>query len=164
MKMKKILFFSLVAVMMIAACQPKTKTASVDIRVDVDSIRNLEDQWSMAIQASDVNKIVSFYSSDAVNMGANKPIAAGLEAIRKTEESSFSDTTYLYKSYSSTIDNIEVSASGDLAYARGSDRVSQKTPKGPNTEVGKWIDIWKKVDGNWKVVASIWNSDKPLPK
>ena len=97
-------------------------------------------------------------------MGANKPISVGLEAIRKSEESFFSDTNYLYKTYSTTFDSIEVSASGDLAYVRGSDRVGLNTPKGPVTEVRKWVDIWKKVDGNWKVVASIWNNDKPLPK
>jgi ketosteroid isomerase-like protein len=163
MKMKKIMYFTIIAAMMITACEPKTKTASVDTRAEADSIRSLEQQWSDAIKASDVDKIVSFYAPGAVAMSANKPISLGLEAIRKTEESSFADTTSIFKTYSSTIDSIEVSASGDLAYARGSDRVSQNSPKGPAEEIGKWVDIWKKVDGKWKVVVSIWNSDKPTP-
>lgn len=151
------------AVILITACQPKSKTTSADTRAEADSIRMLEEQWSMAIKASDIDKIVSFYAPNAVTMSANKPINVGLEAIRKAEEASFSDTTSIYKTYSSKIDTIEVSASGDLAYARGVDRVSQKTTKGPGEEVGKWVDIWKKVDGKWKVVVSIWNNDKPLP-
>ena len=161
--MKKIMYFIVLAVILITACQPKTKTASIDTRAEADSIRMLEEQWSMAIKTSDVDKIVSFYASNAVTMSANKPISIGLESIRKAEESSFSDTTSIFKTYSSTLDTIEVSASGDLAYARGIDRVSQKTTKGPGEEVGKWVDIWKKVDGKWKVVVSIWNNDKPLP-
>ena len=161
--MKKIFYFPLVAVMMITACEPKTKTASVDTRADADSIRMLEEQWSDAIKASDVDKIVSFYAPGAVTMSANMPISVGLEAIRKTEEASFSDTTSIFKTYSSTLDTIEVSASGDLAYARGMDRVNQNTTKGSAEEVGKWVDIWKKVDGKWKVVVSIWNNDNPKP-
>lgn len=163
MKMKKIMYFTIIAAMMITACDPKTKTSSVDTRAEADSIRMLEEQWSMAIKVSDIDKIVSFYATDAVTMSANMPISIGIEAIRKTEESSFSDTTYLFKTYSSTIDNIEVSVSGDLAYTRGVDRVSQNTTKGPSEEVGKWVDIWKKVDGKWKVIVSIWNNDKPQP-
>ena len=161
--MKKLLYSIFVAVMIITACQPKTKIASIDTRAEADSIRSLEEQWSDAIKASDVNKIVSFYAVDAVAMSANKPISKGLQAIRKNEESSFSDTTSIFKTYSSKIDSIEVSACGDLAYARGSDRVSQNTTKGPSKEVGKWVDIWKKVDGKWKVIVTIWNSDKPQP-
>lgn len=162
--MKKLMYFTIIAAMMITACQPKSKKSSVDNQANADSIRMLEEQWSMAIKDKNVDKIVEFFAPDAVSMPANKPINVGLDAIRKAEEFSFSDTTSIFNTYSSTIDKIEVSVSGDLAYVRGSDRVSQITKKGPAEEVGNWIDIWKKVDGKWKVVVSIWTTDKPLPK
>lgn len=141
-----------------------TSAPKVDVRAEADAIRNLEGQWDLAIKASDIDKIVGYFASDAVMMPSNKPMISGIQAIRKSEESSFSDTTSLFKTYTSTVDAVEVSASGDLAVARGADRVSQKTARGLDEEKGKWIDVWKKIDGKWKVIVSTWNSDKPLPK
>ena len=162
--MKKIFYLTIVVVIMVTACQPKTQPASIDTRADADSIRNLEDQFAIAMQESDIDKIVSFYTSDAVAMCSNLPIAIGLQAIRDLKKICFSDTSYSYKSYSCKINDIQVSASGDLAFARGSDHINHNTPTGTVAEEGKWLDVWKKVDGRWRMVASTWNRDKPLPK
>ena len=156
--MKKIFYLTLVAVIIITACQPKTKTASNN----ADAIRNIEDQWAAANKAKDINKAVSLFASDAVVMEPNIPISVGIEAIRKSWESWFSDTTYLHHTITQTIDTIEVSASGDLGYARGTMHYSLKTPNGPVEYVDKFIDIYKKIDGEWKCTVGIWNSDKPL--
>jgi ketosteroid isomerase-like protein len=59
-----------VAVMIITACQSKTKTTSDD----TDAIRNIEDQWAVATKTKDINKIVSLFVSDAVEMPPNEPI------------------------------------------------------------------------------------------
>jgi ketosteroid isomerase-like protein len=134
----------------------------VDTLAEAKAIRNLEDQWTVALQKSDADKIISFFTTEAVAMKPNTPILVGLQAIRKERESSFTDTTLLYKTYSSKIDIIEVSASGDLAYVRGTDHISIKTPNGLVDDMGKWVDIWKKIDGQWKVIVDIWNSDIPL--
>ena len=107
-----------------------TQTPPVDTRVDADAIRNIEDQWGIANKAKDINTVVSIFTPDAVVMEPNKPITVGLDAIRKSWELWFSDTTYLHNRYTQTIDNIEVSASGDLGYARGTTHYSLKTPNG----------------------------------
>ena len=139
-----------------------TRAPKVDTLAEANAICNLEDQWTVALQKSDTDKIISFFNTDAVAMKPNTPISIGLQAIRKERESSFTDTTMLYKTYSSKIDTIEVSASGDLAYVRGTDRITTKTPNGLVDDMGKWVDIWKKINGEWKVVVNIWNSDMPL--
>jgi len=139
-----------------------TRAPKVDTLAEANAIHNLEDQWTVALQKSDTDKIISFFNTDAVAMKPNTPISIGLQAIRKERESSFTDTTMLYKTYSSKIDTIEVSASGDLAYVRGTDRITTKTPNGLVDDMGKWVDIWKKINGEWKVVVNIWNSDMPL--
>jgi len=155
--MKKTLYVMLVAVMIIAACQSKTKTASND----ADAIRNIEDQWAVANKAKDINKVISLLASDAIIMEPNKPITVGIEAIRKSWELWFSDTTFLHNTFTQTIDNIEVSASGDLGYARGTTHASIKTPNGTVEDVTNFIDIYKKIDGEWKCIVGIWNSYKP---
>lgn len=31
------------------------------------------------------------------------------------------------------------------------------------TERGKYLNVWKKVNGTWKIQSNIWNSDAPVP-
>lgn len=138
-----------------------TSNPKVDIRAETDVIRSLEDEWSVALQEKDVNKILNFYAPEAVSMSPNKPIMVTLEAIKNGIESMLTDTTLIFKSYKGTVDTIEVSAAGDLAYARGHDEITIKTKDGLVKDEGKWVDIWKKLNGQWKVVISISNSNKP---
>jgi len=68
--MRKTFYLMFVAVMIITSCQSKTKTTSDD----TDAIRNIEDQWAVATKTKDINKIVSLFVSDAVEMPPNEPI------------------------------------------------------------------------------------------
>jgi len=156
--MKKTFYVMLVAVMIITACQTKTKTASND----ADAIRNIENQWTVALQNKDIDKVMSLYSPEGVVMKPNNSIYVGLQSIRKQVESDFADTTMLWNTTSTTIDIIEVSASGDIAYARGINRGKMKTLTGIVENSDKWIDIYKKIDGEWKCIVGIWNSNNPM--
>ena len=149
------------AMVLLTGC---TSAPKVDVRAEADAIRKLEDEWAAAMRAGEVDKIVGYFATDGVSMPANKPIVSGTQAIRKDETASYSDTTNVFSTYSSKIDALEVSASGDLAFVRGSDQQKQKTAKGLINEPGKWIDVWKKIDGKWKVIASTWNDDRQLAK
>ena len=53
-------------------------------------------------------------------------------------------------------EQIVVSSSGDMAMDRGTYRL------GPET--GKYVVVWRKVDGDWKVAADIFNSDNPVSR
>ncbi len=133
----------------------------VDLKADADAIRNMEEQWNVALLKSDPETIMNFYANDAVVINSAKPTIVGLEGIRKATESNFADTTLLFNTYSATIDAIEVSASGDMAYTRGHDEISKKTKDGLVKTEGRWVDIWKKIDGQWKVVVLV-SGDIPL--
>ena len=58
---------------------------------------------------------------------------------------------------------VEVARSGDLAYVTGTYELSETDAKGkPMTDKGKYLEVWKKqVDGNWKCVIDMFNSDLP---
>lgn len=137
------------------------RTPKVDILAESDAIRNIEAQWATAIQTKDVEKSVSFFASDAVLMGANRPIIIGLESIQKDFEYWFSDTTILFKKYSTTVDAVEISASRDLAYDRCTDRILRNTQIGFVEDVSKWVNIYRKINGKWKFIVVIGNSDSP---
>jgi len=157
--MKKIAFLTLAAAIILAACQPKT--APVDLKAEADAIRILEDQWTAANQAKNVDKIMSVISADFVGMPQGAPRMAVPDSLRKRMELLFADSTILWDTYKFTCDKIEVASSGDLAYVYGIQTLTVKTPKGPVEDVGKGVDIWKKENGEWKAVLSIWNSDQP---
>jgi uncharacterized protein (TIGR02246 family) len=139
-----------------------TSTPKVDIQAEKDAIKSIEDQWVVSLRASEAEKILGYYASDAVIMNPNKPIIIGLEAIRNANNSMFADTTLLLNTYSGTVDVIEVSVTGDFAYARGQQEITIKTKNGLVKDKGKWIDVLKKIDGQWKVTVTIGNSDLPI--
>jgi uncharacterized protein (TIGR02246 family) len=138
-----------------------SRTPKVDSVAEAEAVRSIENQWTVALQNKDVNKVMSIYSPEGVVMKPNNAVYVGLQAIREQVESDFADTTILWNTTSSIIDIIEVSASGDLAYARGVNRYNIKTQGGSDEMSDKWIDIYKKIDGKWECIAGTWNSNKP---
>ncbi len=140
-----------------------TRTPAVDTRAEANALRDIDAQWLTAARARDIDKIVSLYAPEAVTMDPNAPVSVGHQAIRKAYESWLADTLVSY-TLSDAVDTVEVSASGDLAYTRGTQRYSHNTPKGLVDEMGKWVTVYKKIDGKWKAIVDIANSDKPLPK
>ena len=57
-----------------------------------------------------------------------------------------------------------IEVSGDLAVERGRWTWSNPLPDGSQaTDAGKYLVSWRRVNGQWKVVNDIWNSDNPPP-
>ncbi len=90
-------------------------------------------------------------------MPPGKPVLTGKDALRQRMEKLLADSTYLFETYAVTVDAVEVSSSGDWAFARGTDVISKKTAAGIAEEKGKWLDVWKKVNGEWKCAVGIGN-------
>ena len=137
----------------------KTQAEVVDVEAESAAIRELGRQWRDAVTANDLDAILGFYAETALEMPANIPIAVGHQAIRVWYESWL--TTEVVNIWTTEV--IEVAASGDLAYERGTYDFSMDTPDGPIEDVGKYVLIWKKIGGQWKAIIDISNSDLPLP-
>ena len=137
------------------------RAPNVNIRVEEDTIRKLEADWTVLNQTRNVEKIMEMYAPDAIIMAPGQIVATGLETIRKQFESMFADTSMLWDTFTWTSEKVGVSASGDLAYVSGPNSVKIKTPNGIIEESDKGVDIWRKIDGKWKCVLTIWNSNKP---
>jgi ketosteroid isomerase-like protein len=56
-------------------------------------------------------------------------------------------------------ERVEAAASGDLAYDYGAYTFAFDSDKGPFAEEGKYIVVWKKIDGAWKIAADIFNNN-----
>jgi uncharacterized protein (TIGR02246 family) len=130
---------------------------AADTKIE-QALRDLDDQWSKAAGAKDMDKIVSFYSDDAVVMPPHGPSAATKETIRTLWKDLLTDASLSWKTK-----KVEVAQSGDLAFLSGTYEVALNDPTGkPVNDRGKYLEVWKKqADGNWKCMMGIWNSDLP---
>lgn len=155
--MSKPLVFLLCLLILSTACQSQ---ATSDTRADEATLRKLDDEWSKAAGARDVDKTVSYYTDDAVVMPPNIPTLTGKEAARDLWKSMLSSPSFT-GGWKAT--KVEVARSGDLAYVSGTYEFNEKDDSGkPLTDKGKFLEVWKKQsDGNWKCVADMFNSDLP---
>jgi uncharacterized protein (TIGR02246 family) len=126
---------------------------------DEAAIRVASAAWSQASVAKDLDKAVSFYTDDAVQMSPKAPATKGKENIRKNWAPmlampgpglSFQTTT------------VEVARSGDIAYETGTYDFATADKKGKTSdEKGKYVVVWKKQsDGSWKAAVDIDNPDQ----
>jgi ketosteroid isomerase-like protein len=121
-------------------------------------LAKLDDDWSRAAVARDVDRLVSFYSEDAIAYPPNEPAASGRPAIKKVWSAYFVNKTFAI-SWKTT--HVEVAQSGDIGVISGVYEDSFKGPDGKQVqEKGKYLCVWKKQkDGTWKVAHDMWSSD-----
>ena len=125
-------------------------------------VRNRSAAWSAAAQTRDVENVLAFWADDAVVMPPGSPPISGKAAIRDYVVKSFQTAGF---EISWKPEEVVVSRSGDLAWARESNRVTFTGPDGKPVVIdGKAVTVWKKgEDGVWRCVADIWN-DSPASK
>ena len=136
-------------------------TVSADTKNTIEqTLRDLDDQWSTAAGAKDLEKTVSFYSDDAIVMPPNASAATTKGAIRKVWQELLASPG-LVISWKTT--KVEVAKSGDLACLSGTYELTMNDPNGkPINDRGKYVEVWEKhADGKWKCGTDIWNSDLP---
>lgn len=136
-----------------AGCAPQ-----VDLEAERTALLNADQAWSQT--APDLDQFMSFVADDASMFPFDAPIATGKEAIRAVF-SELSSAPGFAVSWSAT--GAEVARAGDLGYTIGTFELTVNDAEGnPVTTVGKYVTVWKKqADGQWKVVADIFNRDAP---
>jgi uncharacterized protein (TIGR02246 family) len=126
---------------------------------DEAAIRAASIAWSQAAAAKDLDKVISFYADDAVQMPNKAPAAKGKENIRKNWAPMLAAPG---PGFSWQTSSVELTRSGDLAYETGAYNFVTTDKKGKtNDEKGKYVVVWKKQsDGLWKVVVDTDNTDQ----
>lgn len=153
-----------VTAVLLSACQPRDKaandsaqaTAAVDTAADERAIRGNVDRWLQLVKAKDAAGISQFYTEDGAVMAPNAPIGKGRAAIQQTWASMMRtpgfDLTF-------APEQIVLSRSGDMALDRGTYRLAMAPAGKPQRDTGKYVVVWRKVGGDWKAAADIFNSD-----
>ena len=123
------------------------------------SIRSVNDEFSKNFVAGDWDAMMNLYTEDAILMPPGGPSVEGRTAI-KAFMGAFPKVTEM------SFDLDEVDGRGDLAFVRGSYRMTMEIPGAPApvTDEGKFVEIRRKqADGSWLVAVDIFNSNLPPP-
>ena len=111
--------------------------------------------------AFDVPEALQYWAEDAIMQPAGSPLIKGKEAIRELYEQYFESG--LLREFSGASSHLEMADSGDLAYEYGVNRMVLAGDDHDLLDVGKYLAVWKKINGEWVVVALSFTSDAPEP-
>jgi ketosteroid isomerase-like protein len=139
-----------------AACRPQP---AVDVAAEERAIRDISARQNEWFVARDTVAIGALYAPDAVLLPPNRPRVAGADSIRHGFAVSAEGSTGLRL----TAGSVVVAASGDLAIEDGTWTWQGPGPQGEVRDEGKYLVVWVKRGGEWKMLRDIFNGDRPAP-
>jgi len=151
---------ALMVPIILAACAGQT-TPAVDLAAEEQAIRAQSMAWLEAATARNAAGEAAVFADDGIAFRENRdPIVgpAAFEAYTSADRAANPQSTVSW-----TIDQVVVAASGDLAYELGSYQLTGLGANGTGDDMGKYVTVWKKVNGTWKVAADMGSTTKPAP-
>jgi uncharacterized protein (TIGR02246 family) len=108
--------------------------------------------WEAGWNAGDAAAIAALYAEDAVIMPPGSEMVKGREAIQAFWQAAIEAAP----GETSTLETLEVHSHGDMAVEIGT--YANTGPGGEHVDHGKYVAVWMKIDGSWKLVRDIFNS------
>jgi len=111
-------------------------------------------QFMEAFSQGDAAGVAACYTEDAQLMPPNSEIVSGRAALQEGFQE------LIDGGYELQLETTEVEGHGDTAHEIGTYTMAVD---GETVDEGKYIVIWKNVDGQWKLHRDIFNSNNPPP-
>ena len=127
---------------------------------DEQAIRSANARWLELISKKDAAGIGQLYAEDGAALPPYFKAVVGRAAISQWWASQMKTPGF---TMAFGTDQLVFSTPGDMALDRGWYRVSAQGPDGVINDTGKYVVVWRKIDGEWKVAADIFNTDLPAP-
>ena len=134
----------LVLTVTVSACAPQAADQSAELAA-------LTDGWENALNAGDVDALAALYAEDCVLMPPNVELMTGQTAASATFGG------MIAAGLTGKLETIKAVAAGGVGYHTGTYWL--KDASGALIDRGKFMEGWQKVDGEWKIIHDIWNSD-----
>ena len=151
----KNLFFTILIASLLFACKSNTETKpAFDLANAKKEIEAANKELMNVIAKGDSIGTAAAYSPDGAVMFNNMPSVNGTENLIKVWSSFIN----------AGIRNIELTTTevwGDENYITEEGTFIIKSNEGAQLDKGKYLVLWKKVDGKWKLHRDISNSDLP---
>lgn len=119
-----------------------------------DEIIAVEKSWDTYFNEGDFNNLLTLYADDAIRLPSNQTIITGKEAILKDMEEK---RTKAKKGETNTSETSDVFGDENTVTEVG--KTIRKDASGKVKSTGKYITIWKKVNGKFVTVREMWNDD-----
>jgi uncharacterized protein (TIGR02246 family) len=128
--------------------------AAPAVAQDKATLEKLNDAWTAAFNKGDAAAVAAMYTEDAYVLPPGAEIVKGRTAI----EAFWRQAAQQMGDAKLTV--LDVLPLGRAA-AREIGTVTLKTKSQPPQEVvGKYVVVWRKVGGKWKLATDIWNTNK----
>jgi uncharacterized protein (TIGR02246 family) len=119
-----------------------------------NQIQKADDQYSEAFNRGDAAAVADNYTDDAVALPPGAEMVRGKQAILEFWKKAVTQLTDLKAK------TLEAKPVG-RTYLREIGSFSFKTRTDPPQEIaGKYVVLWQKVAGRWKLNTDIWNTNK----
>lgn len=168
--MKPITSIIVVCILLMTACNrnapletEKAKAArtrpAVSRAEEEAKLRAADIAWSEAAGKKDAEAVAGFMTDDGSTLPPNQPILTGKDAVSKGWQDMLSLTDSEVKWVPT---QVQVSESGDMGFTTGTYTLTFTDPAGAKVnDKGKYLEMWKKVDGEWKCYLDMYSSDMP---
>ena len=155
--------FAAVFIVLLAACSPPgpPATPKPDLAAEEKAIREADAAWLQATQARDAAREATTFASDGIAYREHVDPLIGPAAYQAFETKFWADNPKANLTW--TTDAINVVASGDVAIQTGVFQIAGLGPKGDVEDKGRFVTVWKKINGDWKVAHDIGLTTMPLP-
>jgi uncharacterized protein (TIGR02246 family) len=141
---------SAMAVSIFSACSSEEKTAAVDIEKVKPEIQAMEDAYAAAEKAKDADKVMAYYSDDAVTYGRNRMPEVGKAAIKESLAKRLAEdttgNTNVYKV-------VDVFGEGNMLVEIGS--WTELSPAGAEVNKGHYMSYFQKREGKYVCVRDM---------
>ncbi len=128
-----------------------TKPDMAQVKADIQS---LEAAWATAQNAKDINALMAMYADDAISMTDGAPSLSGKTAIQAYQEAEFAKAP---AGLTSAYTVQDVYGDGETVTEVGTGVT--KDASGAVVRTGKYVAIWKKMDGKYLCIREIYNND-----
>lgn len=157
MKSVAIILLVLTLGLLLSACTDKSTEADFYLASARDIIVLKNQAFARAHVTGEVEVINDYFTKDAKVFLPNSEVVTGSEEIAELNEQ--------YVEYGITAFREETTALyGDEELLVEEGRYFMTYGEDGIVENGKYINIWKQENGDWKVHSNIWNSSMPAPQ
>ena len=155
--MKRIQTFYTITIIVVLLLGTSCITTQVDQEKIREAIGAVNMEFMNACSQGDAAGVAALYTEDGQVMAPNSDIVTGKEAIQGFFQA-FMDMGIK----SVKLETVEVESMGETAWEVGNYTLFGEGEQMMDT--GKFIVIWKQVDGEWRLHRDIFNSNLPVPE
>lgn len=138
----------------IHAQQAPPTSARADLANEEKAIRDLNTRWLQAVEARDAAEEAALFAADGVAYREGVEPRVGPAVFQAARTNFLAENPRAHVTWST--DNIEIAQSRDLAVQTGEVRITGLRSQSEGEIIRRrYVVVWKKVDGDWKVAHDI---------